>query len=168
MESKQKFIDSAKPGCLDNFLDALGNLINATCMMDEIAEQETLERYSSEEKKRRYAVTYTLPYTHRVVVGVEAENREEAIGKAEQAFDAGEIWDDTPEMPLLFDDFEEDDGPLEWEAESLTGTGFPNKDASVRYLRVRELGVEALRLLVSGKVEEAYAVAEKAAREGLV
>lgn len=54
-----------------------------------------------------YVVEYELPYSHRVQVGVYADSAETAGQKAEQAFNDGAIWDDTPEMPLLYDDFEE-------------------------------------------------------------
>ena len=66
------------------------------------------EPFAAPEAEQGYVVEYTLPYTHRVQVGVYAPNAESASKKAESAFDAGTIWDNTPEMPLLFDDFEED------------------------------------------------------------
>lgn len=54
-----------------------------------------------------FCVTYMIDYVHRVVVGVKAENKQAAIIKAQDAFDGAVIWDDTEEMPLLFDDYEE-------------------------------------------------------------
>ena len=54
-----------------------------------------------------YEATYTLQYLHRVTVGLEADDPESALRIAQQAFDEGLIWDDTPAMPLLYDDFEE-------------------------------------------------------------
>ncbi|HIE54997.1 MAG TPA: hypothetical protein EYP90_07445, partial [Chromatiaceae bacterium] len=61
----------------------------------------------------KYVVQYTLPYEHRVMVGIEAESREAAIARAEALFDEGEIWQDSAEVPLLFDDYEETgDSPL--------------------------------------------------------
>lgn len=67
--------------------------------------------------KRNFAVRYTLPYEHQVVVGVRADSAESAIEKARAAFDAGSIWDNTEAMPLLSDDYIEQDGLLEFSAE---------------------------------------------------
>src|SRR5699024_5278034 len=58
----------------------------------------------------KYVVKYTLSYLHRVEVGIEADDPDKAVEQAEQLFDDGDIWDDTPACPLLFDDFEEDPG----------------------------------------------------------
>lgn len=72
----------------------------------------------------KYIVQYTLPYEHRVMVGIEAASPDEAIAKANELFDQGAIWDDTSEVPLLFDDFEEngDAGvPLEFTVEDEVG-----------------------------------------------
>lgn len=52
-------------------------------------------------------VEYRIDYTHRVQVGVPSESDQEALDTAQAAFDAGAIWDDTPEMPLLYDDYDE-------------------------------------------------------------
>lgn len=57
--------------------------------------------------KQRRIVEYRIDYTHRVQVGVPSESDQEALDTAQAAFDAGSIWDDTPEMPLLYDDYEE-------------------------------------------------------------
>ena len=68
----------------------------------------------------RFIIQYTLPYEHRVMVGIEAESREAAITKAGELFDQGDIWQDSAEVPLLYDDFEEkgDAGvPLEFTVE---------------------------------------------------
>lgn len=88
----------------------------------------------------KYVVKYTLSYLHRVEVGIEADDPEKAVEQAEQLFDDGDIWDDTPACPLLFDDFEEDAGagvPLTFEIEQTIadGDGFPEPDASVKQLR---------------------------------
>lgn len=60
-------------------------------------------------KQPCFVVQYTLDYQHRVQVGVVAKTSEEAAQKARQAFDSGTIWDDTAEMPLLLDAYEETD-----------------------------------------------------------
>ena len=99
----------------------------------------------------KYIVQYTLPYEHRVMVGVTAESREAAIAKAETLFDQGEIWDDTPEVPLLFDDFEEkgDAGvPLEFTVEDEVSGDWPEPDASVKEVRRRDAAFQAARVLV--------------------
>lgn len=55
----------------------------------------------------KYVVQYTLPYEHRVMVGIKAGNEDEAIAKAETLFDQGDIWQDTAEVPLLLDGYDE-------------------------------------------------------------
>lgn len=100
----------------------------------------------------KYLVQYTLPYEHRVIVGIEEESPEAAIAKAERLFDQAEIWDDTPEVPLLFDDFEEngDAGvPLKYTVEGEVRGDWPEPDASVTEIRRREAAFEAARLLVA-------------------
>ena len=100
----------------------------------------------------KYVVQYTLPYTHRVMVGIEAEGAEDAIVKAEERFDCGDIWDDTPEVPLLYDDFEEsDDGTgLVFEVVQALdeGESWPEPAACVHELRRREAAFTAARMLV--------------------
>ena len=99
----------------------------------------------------KYLVQYTLPYEHRVVVGIEAESREAATARAEALFDEGEIWQDTAEVPLLFDDYEETgDSPLIFtvEQELDADAPWPEADGSVHYLRQRDAAFTAARLLV--------------------
>jgi len=99
----------------------------------------------------KYVVQYTLPYEHRVMVGIEVDSSEEAVSKAESLFDAGDIWNDTPEVPLLFDDYEETgDGPLHFTVEQALANEepWPEPDASVTTLRRREAALLASRLLV--------------------
>jgi len=99
----------------------------------------------------KYVVQYTLPYEHRVMVGIEAESREAAIIRAEALFDEGDIWQDTAEVPLLFDDYEETgDSPLIFtvEQELDADAPWPEADGSVHYLRRREAAFTATRLLV--------------------
>lgn len=58
---------------------------------------------------KKYIVEYSLPYKRIVRVGVAAESKRAAIAVAKKAFDDGTIWDDAEAMPLLYDDFEEED-----------------------------------------------------------
>lgn len=99
----------------------------------------------------KYVVQYTLPYEHRVVIGIEAESGQAAIARAQALFDEGEIWQDTAEVPLLFDDYEEmNDGALVFtiEQELDAEASWPDTDSSVHDLRRREAAFEAARLLV--------------------
>ncbi|HED14467.1 MAG TPA: hypothetical protein ENI62_12580 [Gammaproteobacteria bacterium] len=99
----------------------------------------------------RYIIQYTLPYEHRVMVGIEAESRDAAIAKASDLFDQGDIWQDSEEAPLLCDDFEEtgDAGiPLEFTVESEVAGDWPKSDASVTYIRRREAAFLSARLLI--------------------
>jgi len=96
----------------------------------------------------RYVVQYGLDYEHRVLVGIEATSTEEAIQKAQQAFDEGAIWDDTGQMPLLFDDYEEkDDQSLVFEVIANVEV-WPAPDASVLKLRREAASMRACSLLV--------------------
>ena len=99
----------------------------------------------------KYVVQYTLPYEHRVMVGIEAGNAEEAIAKAETLFDQGDIWQDTVEVPLLLDDYDEmGDSPLHFTVEQALAEdeSWPEPDASVVTLRRRGAALQASRLLV--------------------
>lgn len=99
----------------------------------------------------KYIIQYTLPYEHRVMVGIEARSSDEAIAMAETLFDQGDIWNDTKEVPLLFDDYEETgDGPLIFtvEQELKTDEPWPEPEASVKEIRRREAAFLACRLLV--------------------
>lgn len=102
----------------------------------------------------KYVVKYSLSYLHRVEVGIEADGPDKAIEQAEQLFDDGDIWDDTPTSPLLFDDFEEDAGagiPLTFEIEQTIPDGdeFPEADASVKQLRADANARNAAAALVA-------------------
>jgi hypothetical protein len=96
----------------------------------------------------RYIVQYGLDYEHRVLVGIEAASPEEAVLKAQLAFDEGAIWDDTGLMPLLFDDYEEkDDQCLVFEVIANV-EAWPTPDASVLKLRREAAAMRACSLLV--------------------
>ena len=99
----------------------------------------------------KYILQYTLPYEHRVMVGIEAESRTEAIARANELFDQGDIWDDTKDVPLLYDDFEEtsDAGiPLEFTVKDEIAGDWPEPDASVKEVRRRDAAFLAARLLI--------------------
>ncbi|TCJ15207.1 hypothetical protein EZJ19_07820 [Parasulfuritortus cantonensis] len=93
-------------------------------------------------------VEYTLPYRHRVQVGIPSTDDEEATGIAQAAFEAGTIWDDTQEMPLLYDDFEEEDSGLEFVVVATVEI-WPAPDASVLQKRREASAVAACRSLVA-------------------
>lgn len=106
---------------------------------------------------KHYAVTYELAYVHRVMVGIRAINEAAAVKIAQEAFGQGVIWDDTQDMPLLFDDYEEEDGQtLSFTAEEITV--FPKADASVEMIRRQELAFSACRLLQAGDIESALSL----------
>jgi len=99
----------------------------------------------------KYVVQYTLPYVHRVMVGIVADNPHAAIKRAEALFDAGDLWQDTDEVPLLFDDYDEaGEGPLQFtvEQELTVHDPWPDPDASIIASRRRAAAFEASRLLV--------------------
>lgn len=89
----------------------------------------------STQKTKKYVVQYEIQHYHVVEVGIEAQSKAEAESKASAAFDDLTLWDDTDEMPLLHDDFEEsDDGtPLTFEATEVDV--WPEKDRSVHALK---------------------------------
>jgi hypothetical protein len=110
---------------------------------------------------KKYAVTYTIDYHHRVVVGVAASDSDAAIKMASNAFDEGAIWDNTPEMPLLFDDYEEKEGEsLCFFSEEVSE--FPEPDSSVKELQKREFAFYACQALLAGEVSAARDFARKA------
>ncbi len=75
--------------------------------------QNWLDRYYSEPDKaiatQNWAGKVTQALFH--ALGIEQpKTKEDAIAQAGEAFDTATIWDDNPDMPLLYDDFEEIDG----------------------------------------------------------
>lgn len=97
----------------------------------------------------KFLVSYELPYVHRVTIGIEADSAEQAKGEAEFCFDQGTAWDDTPDMPLIYDDYEESDtgNCLTFKAEPVDE--FPEKAPIVRYFQARETALAACRALVA-------------------
>ena len=110
---------------------------------------------------KKIAVTYTIDYHHRVVVGVTASDSDIAIEMATKAFDEASIWDNTADMPLLFDDYEEVDGEtLQFSAEEVQD--FPEPDSSVKDLKQKEFAYYACQALLAGEVDTARDFARKA------
>ena len=99
----------------------------------------------------RYIVEYRLDYEHRVQVGIEADSPGAAIEQAQAAFDNATLWEDTAQLPLLFDDYEERDGqPLNFEVVAEVES-WPEPESSVLHQRRASAAERACRLL-----EEAY------------
>ncbi len=57
--------------------------------------------------KRKFEVSYSLPYRHYGTIGVEADDAAGAVEKVSAAFDDATLWDDLPHMPILDDEYEE-------------------------------------------------------------
>ncbi len=99
----------------------------------------------------KYIVQYTLPYEHLVQVGIEAESQDEAIAKAQALFDQGDIWQDTTEVPLLFDDYvatSDAEVLLNFTIEGECESEWPAPDSSVIQIRRQNAAFQAARLLV--------------------
>lgn len=104
----------------------------------------------------KYLVEYVLPYEHICRVGVEADSEDAACAKAQERFDNGTLWDDAPDMPLLYDDYEEIDGsPLTFRATECADGQYPEPAVCVKVLQRRNLANRAAELLI-----EAYRRAE--------
>lgn len=110
---------------------------------------------------KHYAVSYTINYQHRVMVGIQAADEAAALAQAQSLFDQGLIWDDNDETPLLFDDFEELDGEtLVFTAQEIDA--WPSPDASVLALREAKAARLACEVLLTGDTETALRLARQA------
>jgi hypothetical protein len=110
---------------------------------------------------KKFAVSYTIDYTHRVIVGVTASDAPAAEKIASDAFDEGSIWNNTENMPLLFDDYEEvPDETLCFFSEEVSD--FPKPDSSVKELKKREFAFYACQALLAGDTNSARDFAKKA------
>jgi hypothetical protein len=94
----------------------------------------------------KFLVDYSLTYEHVVRVGVSARGPESAVKKAQAAFDAGTIWDDTTAMPLLYDDYEESDNTLSFTVTPVKA--FPPPCTSVATMK-RHNASRAMELLLA-------------------
>jgi hypothetical protein len=112
--------------------------------------------------KSKFIVEYTIPYVHRVMVGIHAKSSNSALGLGEKCFADGSIWDDTATMPLLFDDYEETDAPgvpVEFKVVEEVEE-WPEADHSVKAIRRRDAAFRACVALLdafregsSGKID---------------
>lgn len=107
----------------------------------------------------KFVVKYSLAYDHVVSVGIEAGSSEEALAEAERQFDSGDLWNNTPSMPLLEDSFEEqDDNVLEFECEAVEQ--WPEPSPAATDLMGTQAMVRACRALVEAydRAEESHSV----------
>jgi hypothetical protein len=97
--------------------------------------------------KKKFVVSYEIEYVHRVSVGIEAQDQDEAQQIAEQAFNEALIWDDTETLPLLSDDYHESgDESMVWECEPVEH--YPEADHSVKQLKKEQSAFRVCRGLV--------------------
>jgi hypothetical protein len=110
-------------------------------------------------------VEYALDYVHYVRVAVRSVSDRDAIALAEEAFDNATIWDDTPDMPLLYDDFEEtEDNTLVFKVVEVVGDreDLPPKDGSAMAHRRKESAMKACSLLI-----QAFEEAKKSGKDNI-
>lgn len=98
----------------------------------------------------KHVVEYRLPYDHVVQIGIEADSAEAAEDKAQELFDSGDIWNDTAEVPLLADDYEEiDDGTNVLDFKTIaSGDALPQPDDSARQVQSDRLARAAVNALI--------------------
>lgn len=97
-----------------------------------------------------FMVGYSLDHTHRVVVGIRAASADTACAIARAAFDAGTLWDDTPDMPLLYDDYDE----LDWQVLNFDATSVPTWPAADVSVHAVRLHATAHRLLAFARLAD--------------
>ncbi|NIF78093.1 hypothetical protein F3J20_11910 [Paraburkholderia sp. Cy-641] len=92
-----------------------------------------------------FMVGYNLDLTHRVVVGIRAASADAARAITHAAFDAGTLWEDTADRPLLYDSDEEIDGQtVQFDATPVTT--WPTAHESVATSRLRTAAPRLLTL----------------------
>ena len=122
--------------------------VDAHALSDACAESSAEPYLNRQAAKRRFFVSYEIDYVHRVSVGVIAEHPEQARQLAEQAFNNATIWDDTPIMPLLSDEFHEvEDESLIWECVEVDQ--WPAADHSIQQLKQDHTAMQVCRSLVT-------------------
>lgn len=91
----------------------------------------------------KFFVRYELPYTHIVVVGVEADDAEAARARTQELFDSGELWTDSKDegtdWKLLHDTFEEngESSVLEFKAHPCDSDEFPETNGPLPMFEYR-------------------------------
>lgn len=105
---------------------------------------------------KNFEVEYRLPYEHVVVVGVRSTSPDEAQSIVSRAFDDGSIWDNTANMPLLRDDYEEVDngGVLEFKATETHSFKVDGSVKVVSHLQLAETAIALLRKLEQGTLSD--------------
>jgi hypothetical protein len=97
----------------------------------------------------KFVVEYRCDHAHIVRVGIIAKDEDEAVRLAESMMDAGTLHQDTSEVPLLMDEFEElDNGPIEFNVVDILPANFPEPDASVVQLRTERLAMRVCDAMV--------------------
>ena len=80
----------------------------------------------------KYVVTYSADYKHVVKVGAIADTPENAVLLVRGALDIGTVWDNAPDMPLLYDQYAEaEQGGIQFDAEAVGQ--FPEPDPSAAF-----------------------------------
>ena len=129
----------------------------------------------------KYVVQYIRkPFEYRVQVGIQADSEEDALEKARDLYRRGTIWQDTEEVPLIYDDYDGDPTPVFSVVRKLEdGAAWPRADFSVRLLRRNAAAMDAARFLLEAyrrgqerggsidwdDLDQAYEAARKACGE---
>ncbi|WP_347990262.1 hypothetical protein [Methylomonas sp. AM2-LC] len=105
-----------------------------------------------------YAIECKLDCKHRVMVGISAPNGGLAIELALKAFEEGTLRGNTPEMPLLFDDYEKTDkSKLRFSAHLVES--FPDPEPSAIEISRRKTAFDACKALAEGELDLAVLLA---------
>ena len=97
----------------------------------------------------KFLVEYTLPYEHVVRVGITAKDAQAAEAEADRLFKAGDLWNNTSDVPVLYDEYEETgDAGVALEFRAPPVDDFPPADMSIKTVTAKETALRAARLLV--------------------
>jgi hypothetical protein len=97
---------------------------------------------------RKYVVTFKTVVYHTVSVGIAAPYRDAAAETVRELLNLGMLWDDIPEISILYDDHTPTpDYDIQWEAVEVEA--FPPQDPSVKALAAKEKAFDACRALVA-------------------
>jgi len=87
---------------------------------------------------KKFMVSYEINYVHRVSVGITAADPHLARQLAEQAFSNATIWDNSPAMPLLSDEYHESGNKsLDWDCVEVEY--LPEPDFSVEQIQRQQM-----------------------------